>query len=333
VKIDDKINGSVEELESYVNGVDHPALRNKSYKYLQEVVENIANNSFFRDHKADVVVHQVRAPAETSAIGSIGSELKKGHEHHERIETPEQTHVKASPVKHQEKIRSPEKEVKVEHKPQVEAVKASAKKEEPSKETKDWGNLEDEEEEEEEFEREQEGQNEEEEGQRPEEEQKKGGAPDDGFVTIKPKYKEKKDEQPSRGGNRPYRGGRGGNRGGQGGYRNPRYEGEEGGRPPRRHYGGEGQQQGGQEETKGEGQEGGVSGDIAKQRDENRGEYRGGYRGQGRGGYRGQGRGGYGGSREGGERGNYRGGQRGGYRNYNERKPGQETVQNETPSS
>lgn len=281
VKISDKINGAVNELVSYINQVDQPALRNKSYKHIQGVVENVANSTQFRNHKADVAVVQTRAPVESSAIGS---ELKKSHEHQERIETP--VEQKASPVK-TEKLRSPEKERVVEQ-------PVSAKKEEARK---DWGNVEDEEEEE----PEEEAEEIQEEEQAPEEEQKKTA--DDEWSTVKARGKEKKPEEQQRGQRGGFRGGRGQ---GRGGYRKPR-EGEErregetggyrgnkeGGYRPRRQYGE------GKEEVK-EGQEG--------EQQQQRGE-RGGYRGQGRGGYRGEGRGGYrGGNREGGYQGNREGG-------------------------
>jgi len=297
VKIDDKINGALHELENYINQVDQPALRNRTYKNLQGVVETIAHTSFFRNHKADVAVAKTVAQIESSAIGS---ELKKPQHQPERIETPvEQTQVKSTPVKvTQEKLRSPEKETRA----PVEQTKPTTQTEEARK---DWGALEDEEDDQEE---EYEGEEQEEEQAAPEEQKKT----DDGWATVKPKFEKKPEGTGNfRGGNRPYRGGRGGQRG----ERKPRPEGEERregetggyrGQRPRRQYGE------GNEETK-EGQEGQEGGEQQQQR--------GGYRGQGRGGYRGQGRGGYrGGNREGGE-GGYRGGNReggeGGYRGGN----------------
>jgi len=309
VKIIDKINGSVHELENYISESEDPALRNKSYRHLQSVVENVANSSFFRNHKADVTVAQTRVQAESSAIGS---ELKKTHEQ-ERIEAPvEQTQVKSSPVKTQEKLRSPEKEVR-----QVEPTPVQQEEA-----RKDWGNVEDEEEEEEQYEGEEEG-----EEQVPEEEQKKEKTADDEWATVKPRYKEKKEEVPQRGGNRPFRGGRGG---GRGGFRKPRPEGLEG--EERRE--GEGGYQGGYRgkprRQYGEGKEEAKEGEEGEKREyQPRREYRGGRGGQGRGEYRGQGRGQYrGGNREGGYQGGYRG-----PRTENTQKPQEEVERKEAPVS
>lgn len=259
-KVSDKINGSLGELESYINGAEQPALRNKTYRHLQNVVESVARSAFFRDRNAEVEAPKARTHTEPSAIGS---ELRKAPEHVE------------APV-----VRSPEKETRA----QPEAATRTAEKAAPQEEArKDWGAVEDDEEEEVRQE-EVRGEAEEEEEQQPakKEEQKA----DDGWNTIQPKSKGQKEETGYRGsGTRPYRGGRGGNRGGErGGYRREGQEGQEGGyRPrPRREEGQEGGE--GQGEGQGEGRRGGYRG-----RGEGRGGYRGGYRGrgEGRGGYRG----------------------------------------------
>lgn len=305
-KLGEKTSQALHELESYINGSEDPALRNKSYAYLQKIVETVVVTPFFRDHNAEVGF-QVRQTAETSAIGSIGSELRKGHEHQERVEAPVE-HVKASPAKTplKEKHISPEKEVRAEQKPQ--------------ETTKGWEHVEDEE---------SEGSDEEERGEEQEEqqggeEQKKN--PDDEFITVRDKRKEKKEEVPQRGGNRPYRGG-------QGGYRKYRPEGEHGNRRPRTEQGGEEvkNENGGEQQPRGERRpyRGGYQGEQGQGR-----PYRGNREG-GEGGYRGNREGGEGGYRggyqgEGGNRssrGGYRGGYRGGKRSD---RPAEEYVKKET---
>lgn len=249
VRVEDKLNRSLSELESYVNGTQQPALRNQTYGHLQNIVEKVCDSTWFKEHKADVSTRQAKTGAEPSAIGS---ELKK-------------THEEAPSSSHQEKHKSPEKE----------ATKVS-----PVKEAKrDWGTVEDEdddegldklrEEEGQENKFEAEGGRAVEESEKPytslrdkqqEEEAKQKG--DDEWATVTAKHKEKKEEKPFRGGNKPFRGGDG-QRGDRGGQRRPRPEGQEGEKRERK------------PRVEGEGQEG-----------ENRGQ-RGGFRGGNRGGARG----------------------------------------------
>lgn len=321
-KIGDKLNSSLDELVAYVEGADEPAVRNRTYRALQEAAENVVRSSAFQSQSADV-----RPPQRTVAApehSAIGSELKRGQE-------PQQE----APAAQQPVTRSPEK-----------SAQAEAPKTETQGQKQDWTAIQDDEEDEETAEnlREEHLQerNYEGEGGRPvedherpyttlrdrqdEEEQKQAANPDDEWSTVKVKTKPKKEEtyggyRGGRGGRGGYRGGEG--RGGRGGYRGGEgRDGERGGyrgnRPNR-------DQQEGQE-----GQEGTAGGEQQEGQGTNeggRGGYRGGYRGgrggyrggdgeggEGRGGYRG-GRGGYrGGDGEGGEgRGGYRGG-RGGYR-------------------
>lgn len=302
-KVSDKLSSSAQELQAYVNGDDQPAVRNKTYSSLQEAVENAVSSSAFQNQNATVKpAPQQRAAAPEPT--AIGSELKRGQE--------QQQQQQEAPVQ-----RSPEKPA------QAEPVKAT------EGQKKDWSAIENEEEEEEDVdtlreehqqERDYEG-----EGGRPvedherhytslrdrqdEEEQKQTAKPeDDGWATVAPKTKPKKEEYT--GGYRGGRGGRGGYRGGEGRGGRGGYRGE--GRGDRGGYRGNRPNRDQQEGQEGQEPQEGVVGDQEQQQ---QGE--GGYRG-GRGGYRG-GRGGYrGGNRgegaEGAEGGEGRGGYRGGYR-------------------
>ena len=270
VKINDKISGSLNELQSYINGVDQPALRNLSYSHLQQTVERLASSSSFRSHNAEVRVQQVRTTAEPSAIGS---ELRRGQE--DKLDVPVEAEQLVPNVGGtQDKHRSPEK-----------AVGETGQK--------DWGQVEDEEEEEEEEveeEREVEEAEEKEAPRQPEEERKIN--PYEDFVEVKGRQKEKKEEKPTRGG---YRGSqRGGYRGGERGPRKPRVEGEEGQQTEGQqggYRGGRGGYRGNRPRTEGEGQQEGAEGENRNREGGYRGG-RGGYRGGNRGGYRGGNRGG-----------------------------------------
>ena len=97
-KIGTKLDNSVLELANYLIGAHSPALRNKTYSYLFENVEKIANSVRFRTKNGDV-----NTSTQAQTTGAIGSEIQP----HKKTEskTQEEEHL---PEKHVEEIQPKE---------------------------------------------------------------------------------------------------------------------------------------------------------------------------------------------------------------------------------
>jgi len=256
-KVGDKIGISLNELQLYLDESSNTAVVNKSYSYLIDVVEKVANSEWFSQRLGDVNIQAL-----ASKISAIGSELKptkqadhgshhaphsqKADSHQHPVQhfqeltqpkAPEpEKHLPVSPTKtqphhaevveHREEVKSsPVKQEPI--KPQVHPVHQVHKHEENKGENEEEGDDEDDEEDD---------QGKPTGGER---KPKQEPGPDEGFITVGRKKKTKPEEDSSYkkpyGGPRKYgkppQAGQGKPYEGKPYVKKPRPEGEQGPRP------------------------------------------------------------------------------------------------------